>query len=204
MSRIETVDYNDLAIKAKDIRNHAKELNEEFTKIYQAITEMHQAWYGIRYNELAKDFNELAPAVDEMLKITYGDIPFALETVANNFSQADTGSNTTSAQLTQETKMPNVPTPSDVGMRFMEVQVKETKTKVVQGFRTANEKMQEIENTYNKVTWVSESAEAFRAKFTKLKEQITKEIDEINAQYDKLMEQTIEDIRVTEEKNTVN
>lgn len=204
MSRIETVDYNDLAIKAKDIRNHAKELNEQFTKIYQEIIDMHQAWYGKRYNELAKDFNELAPAVNEMLKITYGDIPFALETVANNFSQADTGSNATSAQLTQEAKMPNVPTPSDVGMRFMEVQVKETKTKVVQGFRTANEKMKEIENTYNKVTWVSESAEAFRAKFTKLKEQIIKEIDEINAQYDKLMEQTIEDIRVTEQKNTVN
>ena len=204
MSKVEIVDYNDLAIKAKDIRNHAKELNEQFTKIYQEITAMHQGWYGKRYNELAKDFNELAPTINEMLKLTYGEIPFALETVANNFSQADTGSNTTSAQQTQETKMPNVPTPNDVGMRFMETQVRDTKTKVTSSFKNANTKMQEIETTYNKITWKSESAEAFRAKFTKLKNQITKEIEQINSQFDKLMEQAMEDLRITEQKNTVS
>ena len=204
MSRVENVDYRDLAVKAKDIRNHAKGLNEQFSKIYLEITTMHQSWYGKRYNELAKDFNELAPSINEMLKLTYGEIPFALETIANNFSQVDTGSKTTSAQQTQETKMPNIPTPNDVGMRFMEVQVKDTKTKVVQGFKNANEKMRAIENTYNKIAWRSESAEAFRAKFTKLKNQITKEIEQLKTQFDKLMEQAMEDLRVTEKKNTVN
>ena len=204
MSKVEYVDYKDLAIKAKDIRNHAKELNEQFTKIYQEIITMHQAWYGKRYNELAKDFNELAPTVNEMLKLTYGEIPFALETIANNFSQADTGSNTTSAQETPETKMPNVPSPNDVGMRFMEVQVRDTKTKVVAGFKASNEKIKEIESTYNKISWKSESSEAFRAKFTKLKNEITKEIDQINTQFDKLMEQAMEDLRITEQKNTVS
>ena len=204
MSKVEYVDYRDLAVKAKDIRNHAKGLNEQCTKIYQEIINMHQSWYGKRYNELAKDFNELAPSINEMLKLTYGEIPFALETIANNFSQADTGANTTSAQQTQEAKMPNVPTPNDVGMRFMEVQVKDTKTKVVQGFKNANEKMKAIETTYNKISWKSESSEAFRAKFTKLKNQITKEIDQLNSQFDKLMNQTMEDVRTTEKKNTVN
>lgn len=204
MAKIEYVDYKDLAVKAKDIRNHAKVLNEQCTKIYQEIINMHQSWYGIRYNELAKDFNELAPSINEMLKLTYGEIPFALETIANNFSQADNGANATSAQQTQETKMPNIPMPNDVGMRFMEVQVKDTKTKVVQGFKNANEKMKEIENTYNKISWKSESSEAFRVKFTKLKNQITNEINQLNIQFDKLMNQTIEDVRTTETKNTVN
>ncbi|MBR3163208.1 MAG: WXG100 family type VII secretion target [Clostridia bacterium] len=204
MSRVEYVDYQDLAVKAKDIRNHAKELNELFTKIYQEIITMHQAWYGKRYNELAKDFNELAPSINEMLKLTYGEIPFALETIANNFSQADTRSNTTSAQQTEERKMPNIPTPSDVGMRFMETQVRESKNKVTTGFKNANEKMSAIEGTYNKISWKSESAEAFRAKFIMLKNQITKEIDELNSQFDKLMEQAMEDLRITEQKNTVN
>ena len=204
MSKVEYVDYQDLAIKAKDIRNHANELNELFTKIYQEIMSLHQAWYGKRYNELAKNFNELAPSINEMLKLTYGEIPFALETIANNFSQADTGSNTTSAQQTAERKMVNLPTPSDVGMRFMEAQVRETKNNVTTGFKNANEKMTAIENTYNKISWKSESAEAFRAKFTMLKNQITKEIDELNSQFDKLMEQAMEDLRITEQKNTVN
>lgn len=204
MSKVEYVDYQDLAVKAKDIRNHAKELNELFTKIYQEIMTMHQAWYGKRYNELAKNFNELAPSINEMLKLTYGEIPFALETIANNFSQADTGSNTTSAQQTEERKMPNVPTPNDVGMRFMESQVRESKNKVTTGFKNANEKMSAIESTYNRISWKSESAEAFRAKFTTLKNQITKEIDELNSQFDKLMEQAMEDLRITEQKNTVN
>ena len=107
MAKVEYVDYKDLAVKAKEIRAHAQTLNDEFTKAYNSVIEMHKSWYGKRYNELAKDFNELTPSVNEVLKITVGEIPFALETISNNFSQADTGANATTAQQTAEKKMPN-------------------------------------------------------------------------------------------------
>ena len=204
MAKVEYVDYKDLATKAKDIRSHAETLNKELLTAYKSVIDMHRNWYGVRYNELAKDFNELAPAIDEILKITVTEIPFALETVANNFSQADTGSNTTSAQQTQPTKMENIPTPSDVGMRFLTNEVTATKESVRNNFRNAVTELDTIESTYNKISWKSESADAFRAKFTKLKAQITNEIETINSQFDKLMKQTLDDIQTTENKNTVS
>ena len=204
MAKIETVDYKDLAVKAKDIRTHAQALNKELTTAYKSVIDMHKSWYGKRYNELAKDFNNLAPTVNEILKITVKEIPFALETVANNYSQADTNSNVTSAQQTAETKMENVPTPSDVGMRFITTDVTSTKESVKKNFKNAVTEMNSIESIYNKITWKSEAADAFKAKFTKLKTQIIKEIETINTQFDRLMKQTLEDIQTTENKNTVS
>lgn len=204
MAKVEYVDYKDLAVKAKDIRSHAETLNKELTTAYKSIIDMHKAWYGNRYNELAKDFNELAPSIDEMLKITVTEIPFALETVANNFSQADSGVNATSAQQTQSLKMENVPTPNDIGMRFITEEVTTIKESVKNNLKNAVTEMDSIESTYNKISWKSESSEAFRVKFTKLKSQITEEIETINAQFDKLMKQTLDDIQTTENKNTVS
>ena len=204
MAKVEYVDYKDLAVKAKDIRSHAQTLNKELTTAYKSVIDMHKDWYGVRYNELAKDFNELAPAIDEILKITVTDIPFALETVANNFSQADSGTNTTSAQQTQSVKMANIPTPNDVGMRFLTTEVTTTKENVKKNFKNAVSELNTIESIYNKASWKSESAEAFRARFTKLKTKITNEIETINSQFDRLMKQTLDDIQTTENKNTVS
>ena len=204
MAKVEYVDYKDLAIKAKDIRSHAQTLNKELSTAYKNVIDMHKDWYGVRYNELAKDFNELAPAIDEILKITVTDIPFALETVANNFSQVDSKVNVTSAQQTQAIKMENVPTPSDVGMRFLTAEVTAIKESVRSNFKNAVTELNTIESVYNKISWKSESAEAFHAKFTKLKTQITNEIETINSQFDRLMKQTLDDIQTTENKNTVS
>lgn len=204
MAKVEYVDYSDLALKAKDIRSHAETLNKELTNAYKSVIDMHKSWYGDRYNVLAKDFNELAPSINEMLKITVKEIPFALETVANNFSQADKGTNTTSAQQTAEVKMENIPTPNDVGMRFISAEVSTTRDSVKNNFKKAIIEMDSIESTYNKISWKSESAEAFRAKFTKLKKQISDDIQNINTQFDKCMKQALDDLENTENKNTVN
>ena len=204
MAKVEHVDYLDLANKATNIATHAQTLNKELSKAYQSVIDMHKSWYGKRYNELAKDFNELAPSINEILKITLTEIPFALETVSNNFSQADRGINATKAQQRSVTKMPNVAMPNDVGMRFISADVTTTKESVKNSFKNAVSEMNTIEGIYNKITWKSESAEAFRTKFTKLKNQITKEIESLNTQFDKLMKKTLEDIEATEKKNTVN
>ena len=96
------------------------------------------------------------------------------------------------------------PIPNDVGMRFITTDVTTIKEKVSANFKNANAEMNTIENIYNKISWKSESSEAFRAKFTKLKTKIAKDIEEINAQFTKLMQQTLDDIQATENKNTVS
>ena len=100
MARIDHVDYEAMPRQAKAMREYALELNSELRAAYTNIGEMHNSWYGVRYNELVKDFNELVPQVNDLLKLVVTDIPFAIETIANNYAQADKGQNVTSAEET--------------------------------------------------------------------------------------------------------
>ena len=119
MAQIDHVDYEAMPRQAKQMREYAIELNGEIRTAYSNVGEMHNSWYGIRYNELVKDFNELVPQVNDLLKLVVTDIPFAVETIANNYAQADKGQNVTSAEETAANKIEDLPITNDVGMRFM-------------------------------------------------------------------------------------
>lgn len=203
MAKISTVDYKDMASKAKTIRNDAQALNKEFTNAYLSIQDMHQNWYGIRYNSLVSEFNELVPSVNEILELTVTDIPFTLETVANNYSLADNGNKATSAQQTAPNKVSSLPTPSDVGMRFLTSNVQQTQKTVSTNFKNAKDKMTSIQNVYKSIAWTSEAATAFAQKFASLKSSIDNAIDTINTDFVKLMTQAQNDIQSAESANTV-
>ena len=51
------------------------------------------------------------------------DIPSALETVANNYSQADKGSNVTSVSKEGPKKITTISQSNDVGMKFLTSEV---------------------------------------------------------------------------------
>ena len=121
MARIDHVDYEAMPRQAKAMREYALELNSELRAAYTNIGEMHNSWYGVRYNELVKDFNELIPQINDLLKLVVTEIPFAVETVANNYAQADKGQNVTSAEETSANNIENLPITNDVGMRFMQI-----------------------------------------------------------------------------------
>ena len=61
MAQIMNVDYEAMPNQAKQMRQYAIELNNEFKTAYSYIGDMHNSWYGVRYNELVRDFNNLAP-----------------------------------------------------------------------------------------------------------------------------------------------
>ena len=204
MAKIMNVDYEAIPGQAKQMRSYGQELNTELTNAYKSITNMHNSWYGKRYNALVKEFNELAPELNEMLELVVGEIPIALETIANNYAQADKGSKATSAAKTSPKKITNIAAPNDVGMKFLTSDVTAVKTKVSTNFKNAKQKMNTIESTYNKIKWQSEASEAFKAKFTKLKQSIIQSFDNIESSFSKLMQQTLEDIQATETANTVN
>ena len=83
MAKIDHVDYEAMPRQAKAMREYALELNNELRTAYSNVGEMHNSWYGVRYNELVKDFNELIPQVNDLLKLVVTEIPFAVETIAN-------------------------------------------------------------------------------------------------------------------------
>lgn len=203
MARIDHVDYEAMPRQAKAMREYALELNSELRAAYTNIGEMHNSWYGVRYNELVKDFNELIPQINDLLKLVVTEIPFAVETVANNYAQADKGQNVTSAEETSANNIENLPITNDVGMRFMTLDVANTQRNVSAKFDSSKELMNKIESEYNRVDWQSEASESFKARFEKLKNDILSAFDNINNEFSKLMTQTQEDIENTEKSNTV-
>lgn len=203
MARIDHVDYEAMPRQAKAMREYALELNSELRAAYTNIGEMHNSWYGVRYNELVKDFNELIPQINDLLKLVVTEIPFAVETVANNYAQAEKGQNVTSAEETSANNIENLPITNDVGMRFMTSDVANTQRNVSAKFDSSKELMNKIESEYNRVDWQSEASESFKARFEKLKNDILSAFDNINNEFSKLMTQTQEDIENTEKSNTV-
>lgn len=203
MAKIDHVDYEAMPRQAKAMREYALELNNELRTAYSNIGEMHNSWYGVRYNELVKDFNELIPQINDLLKLVVTEIPFAVETVANNYAQADKGQNVTSAEETSANNIENLPITNDVGMRFMTSDVANTQRNVSAKFDSSKELMNKIESEYNRVDWQSEASESFKARFEKLKNDILSAFDNINNEFSKLMTQTQEDIENTEKSNTV-
>lgn len=203
MAKIDHVDYEAMPRQAKAMREYALELNNELRTAYSNVGEMHNSWYGVRYNELVKDFNELIPQVNDLLKLVVTEIPFAVETIANNYAQADKGQNVTSAEETSANNIENLPITNDVGMRFMTAEVANTQRSVSEKFDASKELMNKIEAEYNRVEWQSESSESFKARFNKLKNDILMAFDNINNEFSKLMTQTQQDIETTEKANTV-
>lgn len=203
MANITNVDYEAIPHQAQEMRTLGFDLNKELTTAYQSVTNMHTNWYGKRYNELVKSFNELIPKIDSLLQIVVGEIPFALETIANNYSRADQGFNVTSATNTAPNKIPEIAMSNDVGMKFITGEVEQVKANVSTNFKNSESKMDSIESVYKKIQWKSEASEAFYIKFTKLKADIIVAFENIDTQFTKLMNETLTDIQNTENANTV-
>ena len=174
MARIDEVEYEPMPGQAQQIRSLAQELNSEMVKAYQSITDMHSVWYGKRYNALVVEFNNLIPQINEMLDLVVGQIPFALENVANNYAQVDTGASIVGANRTEPQRITEIATQNDAGMRFLTSEVNSVQQKVSTNFQVAVEKMNSIQSVYGTVVWRSEASEVFASKIAKLKEQLLK------------------------------
>lgn len=203
MADIVNVDYEAIPALARQVRTHAEALNAELVNAYTSVAEMHNVWYGIRYNTLVNAFNNMNAEINELLNLVVRDIPYTLETIANNYALADKNTKITSAVQTTPKKVAILPVSNDVGMRFLTNEVTAVKSKVASHFERAKEKMELIESVYKKISWQSGAAESFKAKFTKLKNNIVASFENIETQFSKLMTQTLEDIQRTENANTV-
>ena len=203
MARIPKAQYETMPSYAKQMRSAGQELNQALIEAYTNIANMHSVWYGKRYNSLLQQFNNMIPQMSELLEFVVAQLPFALETIANNYSQADRGQNATTAEETTPNRIEDLPIINDVGMRFITEDVANTQRAVTEKFESVKELMNKIEAEYGKVQWQSEASDSFKARFTQLKNEIMSSIENINIQFTKLMNQTKQDIETTEKSNTV-
>lgn len=203
MAKIENVDYERIPGQASQMRSEGQALNKELKSAYESINLMRNFWYGQRYDSLVKEFNRIVPDINELLTLVVSEFPYALEIIANNYSQADKGANVTSPQNTAPDKIEEILLSTGIGLRFISTQVEMTQTQVEKNFDNAKEKMNSIESIYNQIQWESEASQAFKAKFTKLKSQIISSFENIKSQFAKLMTQAQQDVQSAETSNTV-
>lgn len=203
MANISNVDYEGIPGQASQMRTYGQELNAEVTAAYKSVDDMRSSWYGKRYNSLIKEFNGITDQINELLTLVVTDIPYSLETIANNYSQADCGSNVANAQQTAPNKVSNIAESTNVGLKFVTSEVETVQTNVSTNFDNAKSKMTTIETAYNAIEWESEASEAFRTKFVKLKADIEAAFENIKTQFGNLMTQAQDDIQSAETSNTV-
>lgn len=204
MARIQTVDYLAMPKRAEEMESFGMQLNRELSAAYASVREMHEDWYGIRYNELVKEFNGMIVNLNEMLKLVITDIPRTLKEVANNYSRVDRGQNATDSDVKKPNLITAIATSNDVGMRFMTTNVVSKQQQISRNFNSSVEQMNQIETTYRSVVWDSEAADAFKRKFETLKASIVSAFEKTNTEFKTLMEQAQQDIERAEKANTVN
>lgn len=186
--RINDVDFNEMASKAKNIREDAKNVNTQLEKLYKAIEDMYAVWYGLSYTNLVRAFNDIISQINKLLDVIVTDIPTYLERQANSYAQPNIGANITS--VTEEMPDHIVPVPDHDDMknqyRFLADEVDTIKTNVITYLTDAKSYMDKIERTYRSIPWDTMGAKVeFEDVFNKLKPNIVKSLDNVQSAFEK-------------------
>lgn len=201
--RIDNVDYNGFPKVAKGMRSDAEMLNKQVKELYERLAEMKKDWYGPRYDELVKAFNRMIPDLNKILDLTVTQMPFTIETIANNYAKVDIGKGITSAIETATKKIADVVESGKQKLRFDETKVIADKQKMDTNLNRVLELMDSIEEKYKTLDWKSDASDEFEKTFKKLKSNISSNISNTKKQFKELMDKTISDMKGTESANTV-
>ncbi len=204
MNKIIKVDYEGIPKQANQIRENGEEINNLFINIYNQISEMNNYWYGKRYNTLAKEFNDIINTVNELLKLIVGEIPYALECVANNYSQADQDINVVNAKnkVPKTIETINIINKGDE-LRFMSDQVNTIKEKILSNLQKIGDKMNSINSQYANLRWNSEIADAFKNKLQKISSDVNSAISTMKSEFNSLVTQAQTNMQSAENNNMV-
>lgn len=208
MANVEVdVNYQTLATNASTIRSHAQELNRYIKSAYSRLADMHNGvWYGLRYETLVDEFNAIILQVNDLLNLVVKDIPFSLETIANNYSQSDAGYNITTAQQTAPEKVSELgpyPEGKQNKMKYISADVEVVKKEIISDLDNAKSKMDTIKSVYDQTPWTGGAADAYNSTLTRLKNEINTSFENIKTQFTNIMNQAQADMNAAETGNTV-
>ena len=197
------VDYGEIPIESKSIRGYAKEINSNLIEVYKEVADMHAHWYGKRYNELVEKFNNLVPQLNQFLELIVGEVPCMYEKIANNFSEVDINQNVTTSQEEPVIKLTENPIINDVGMRYIEEEVTVAEKSIVSILHDTIDTMEIINRTVSQMELVCDGAEEFNSQFSKLTDTFKQVLNNIETQFNMLMEQDRNLMKEAEKDSTV-
>lgn len=204
MRGVDESQYENYPKVANQIREYGKQMNTALSSVQQALIDMQSNWYGQRYVDLITAFNKLPETLNKMLTLVITEIPYNLETVANNYASWDTGEKPYTADETKITEIQKITPNATTGIKFIYEAVSSVQEQTNSNFNTANNMMDSIAQVFNTIVWESDSAKTFKAKFGEMKGNIEQTITDIQTAFKKSIEDTIEGMKQAEAANTLN
>lgn len=204
MANIGNVDYMSIPAKTDQMRGVGRELNEKMQSMYDKIKELHEFWYGERYNRLVEGFNKIRPSVNNIVELIFTQLPASLDTIANNYSKLDRSMNIRTVSDEKPRIIEELPKMDDTGkFRFISNSVAEVKQEVEAKISKGIELIDEFENIYRTIDWESDAATSYKSVFARLKEEVVTSLNNLKKDFTELMLQAEQDAKLTEDTNTV-
>ena len=204
MGKVIRVDYESIPSQAKSIRESGEQINALLINVYNQIGNMNNCWYGKRYNTLVKEFNEITETINQLLNLVVGEIPYALECVANNYSQAVEDINVVSANNKAPKTINKISiTNKNNGVRFMSKQVNTIKETILSDLQKVCDYMNSINSKYGNLRWNSEVSDSFKNKLQKISTDVVSAIDSIKSEFSNLVIQAQNDMQSAENNSMV-
>lgn len=204
MANIGNVDYMSIPAKTDQMRGVGRELNEKMQNMYDKIRELHEFWYGERYNRLVEGFNKIRPSVNNIVELLFTQLPSSLDTIANNYSKLGRNMNIRTVSDEKPRIIEELPKMDDTGkFRFISNSVADVKQDVEAKISKGIELIDEFENIYRTIDWESDAATAYQSLFARLKEELVTSLNNLKKDFTELMAQAEKDTKLTEDTNTV-
>ena len=193
------IEYEGFPAEAREIREKASEVNDKICGIYKMFEEMNRSWRGKRYNDLAKQCNGVIGYFDKLLQLVVTQLPFELETVANNYSLADSGSKIVGMPEQRAVKkITQVPTPDPIDVYISIKDVEDYRTNIGMAFDNVNAMINQIDTRVKHLKWEGQAAGNYKAEINNLKDQIQKSVTEIRKAFSTKMNEAMEDMKLAE------
>lgn len=203
MSLTITVDYENIPGQSSQARNIGMQINEILLDVYRNVTDMHNFWYGKRYNDIVTNFNSLVPQLNNFLEIVVSEIPYIFEKIVNNFSEVDIKQNMTVAQKESVQQIQTIPLSTEVGMKYIQGEVANIQNAIESDFHEIISLMSGLENTINQIGIEYETADNFKSQFKSLANSFRQFIENLERQFTNAMNVNRTQIQKAESGNTI-
>lgn len=204
---IKSVNHANMDIKAKEIRAKAVEMNDNLTKAYDIMKKLYSDnnWRGNRYNKVAEAFNKQTECLNDILRTTVTDIPFAIEVASNNYSSADgTGRphqeiKKTIAQIQKLSTSGETET-----LTYLPNAVHTSQNSIVEYINKAKADLESIIQIYGEVKWKTDGASiAFKKQLDQSRAKIDTAIKEVTKIINEQIDESDKAMASSEESSTV-
>lgn len=204
---IKSVNHVNMDSKAKEIRVKAVSMNDNLTKAYDVMKKLYSDnnWRGNRYNKVAEAFNKQTECLNDILRTTVTDIPYAIEVASNNYSSADgTGRphqeiKKTIAQIQKLSTSGETET-----LTYLPNAVHTSQNTIVECINKAKADLESIIQLYGEVKWKTDGASiAFKKQLDQSKAKIDQAIKDVTKIINEQIDESDKAMASSEESSTV-